>query len=215
MAFEDGTILRVSMKAVHGIDGDSQVNTFHYDAVDNLGGENTDGQKLADHFRDQVMPAMQVLYTPQWTIEPVIVMEERDPLNQFLPRREWQGGLQLVGTRTTAADLLPRAVCVVVTLRTASVGRRRTGRTFVGSSFDESDQSTGQWATGTGHWNSILAYMGAIPPSVPVGEGGATVTANWVIYSRTQRAQNLGNYTTPVTTWAPRTQVHWLRSRMS
>jgi hypothetical protein len=84
---------------------------------------------------------------------------------------------------------------------------------FIGSSFDESDQSDGAFLTGTGHWQTILNYAGAWPSVVPVNIPGEISTATLVVYSRTQRGQDLANYSTPVTAIVPQAKVHWLRTR--
>jgi hypothetical protein len=212
MAFENGTVFRVAVKATHKADGDQQVNTMHYDVVAGPAGE-MNGQAFADTIRDGVRSALVPLYTSAWSIDPVIVMEELDPQNPNAARQEWASGSVVDGTRITAAELLPRATCVVVTLRTDHIGRRHTGRFFVGSSFDESDQADGVWDTTSGHWTSLLGYIQSWPQSVTHGTGDFQSVAVWSIYSRTQRAELLDDYLSPVRSSQIRTRVHWLRSR--
>jgi hypothetical protein len=212
VAFENGTVLRVAVKAVHKASSDAQVNTVHYDNVQGPAGD-PNGQDLADHIRDVVLPPLRALYASTWSIEPVIVMEEQDPLDPLAAREEWVSGVPTDGTRVTAGELLPRATCVVARMKTNHIGRRHTGRMFIGSSFDESDQADGQWLTGTGHWTSILAYINSWPLSRTSGSGDFQAVSNMAVYSRTQRGDNLPDYVSHVVSFDPRTQVHWLRSR--
>jgi hypothetical protein len=122
-------------------------------------------------------------------------------------------GVAQQGTRITAGELLPRATCAVATLKTSHIGRRHTGRIFIGSSFDESDQTDGVWLTGTGHWTSLLGYVESWPQSHTEGSGDFQSIFVRSVYSRTQRAELLPDYITPVVSVITHTKVHWLRSR--
>jgi hypothetical protein len=99
----------------------------------------------------------------------------------------------------------------VVSLATTHIGKRYRGRTFLGGSVSEADQSAGVWQSGiTTLWN---AYMATIPLQPDIAFGPSASTATWVVYSRTQRAEGLNPYASPVVSKTLRTQFRWLRSR--
>jgi hypothetical protein len=208
MGFENGRLVRVVVKATKGTD--SQVNVFHYDVQNTVG----DGsmQDLADRFRDDVVPKFKILYDASWSIQPVVVEDEKDPQNPTDPRQAWVSGAATPGTSFAAGDLLPRAACVVVTLRTDHIGRRFTGRAFISGITNEAKQNAGIWDSS---WLGLVNdYVAAIPrnPDVfaaPDNDGNCF----WCVYSRTQRAQSLDPYASAITSTQTHDVVHWLRSR--
>jgi hypothetical protein len=213
MGFENGRLVRVAVRAVSNATGDQQVNTFHYDLVDSaIPGENPNTpQTLADTFRDVVIPTFRALYTSSWTVQPVVVAEERDPQNPLAARSEWVSGSALAGTKAAPTDLLPQACCAVAAVSTDHIGKRFRGRLFLGGSIGEIDQSAGVWQSGaTTLW---AAYMAAIPHQPDLATGVSLSVANWVIYSRTQRAADLDPYASIVQAATVRSKVRWLRSR--
>lgn len=213
MGFENGKLVRVAVRAVSNATGDQQVNTFHYDLIDSaIPGENPNTpQTLADLFRDNVIPSFRALYTSSWTIQPVVVAEERDPQNPLAARSEWVSGSALAGLKAAPTDLLPQACCAVAAVSTDHIGKRFRGRLFLGGSIGEIDQSAGVWQSGaTTLWT---AYMAAIPRQPDLATGVSLSVANWVIYSRTQRAADLDPYASIVQAATVRSKVRWLRSR--
>lgn len=213
VGFADGKLVRVVMRAVENASGDQQVNTFHYDLQDSPipGNAANDPQSLADFFRDNVMAPFKAMYISGWTIQPVIVAQEKDPLNPLVARSEWVSGSAGAGTRSAQTDYLPRAACAVATLSTDHIGRRFRGRVFLGGSVSEADQTGGVWQSGiTTLWN---AYLAAIPLQPDIATGTSGSTATWGVYSRTQRAQSENPYISPVVSKTLRTQFRWLRSR--
>lgn len=202
--------MRVTLEATAG--GDSQVNTFHYDLIDpSFPTRDNDPQTLADLFRDDVVPLWKTLYSSAWTIQPVVVTEEKDPQNPTAVRQQWTSGSAIAGTGTTAGDLLPPQCAVLVKLTTDQIGRRATGRMWLGGSVEEADQANGSWASG--YITGIESIIAAIPrqPDLALGLSGAS--ADWSVYSRTARAANVDPYAAPITGHATRTLVHTLRSR--
>jgi len=213
MGFENGKLVRVVMRAIDNATSDQQVNTFHYDFVDStIGGESPNsGQSLADFFRDNVMTPFKAMYISSWTIQPVIVAQEMDPQNKLAPRSEWVSGTAAAGTRSAQTDYLPRAACGVASLTTDHIGKRYRGRCFLGGSLSEADQTGGVWQSGiTSLWTT---YLNAIPHQPDVAAGLGQSVANWGIYSRTNRAQDVDPYISAVQSYAIRTQFRWLRSR--
>ena len=213
MGFENGKLVRVVMRAVENGTGDQQVNTFHYDLVDStIGGESPNSpQALADFFRDNVMAPFRAFYISSWTIQPVVVAQEKDPQNPLLARSEWVSGTAAAGTRSAQTDYLPKAACGVASLTTDHIGKRYRGRCFLGGSVSEADQSAGVWQSGiTTLWN---AYLAAIPRQPDIASGLGQSVANWVVYSRTNRAQDVDPYASSIQNATLRTQFRWLRSR--
>jgi hypothetical protein len=213
MGFENGKLVRVVVRAVENATGDQQVNTFHYDLEDSAvpGNAANDPQALADFFRDNVIAPFRAFYISSWSIQPVIVAQEKDPQNPNAARSEWVSGSVLAGTRAAQTDYLPKASTAVASLSTNHIGKRYRGRTFLGGSVSEADQSAGVWQSGiTTLWT---AYLNAIPKQPDIASGASASVANWVVYSRTNRAADIDPYASPVVSFTLRTQFRWLRSR--
>lgn len=213
MGFENGKLVRVVMRAVENGTGDQQVNTFHYDLVDSAipGEPANEPQSLADYFRDNVVSVFKAFYISSWTIQPVVVAQELDPQNPTAARSEWVSGTAGAGTRSAQTDYLPKAACGVVSLTTAHIGKRYRGRCFLGGSTSEADQSNGVWQSGISTlWN---AYIAAIPRAPDIATGVSTSTADWGVYSRTNRAADIDPYISKIVSTTLRTQFRWLRSR--
>jgi len=213
MGFENGRLVRVVVRALENATGDQQVNTYHYDLVDSAipGEPANDPQSLADFFRDNVLAPFKAMYTSSWSIQPIVVAEEIDPQDRLAPRSEWVSGTAAAGTKAAPTDLLPKACCGVCAVSTTHIGKRYRGRIFLGGSIGEIDQSAGVWQSGaTSLWNT---YVNAIPKTPDIATGVSTSTATWVIYSRTQRTEDLDPYASPVVGLSVRTKVRWLRSR--
>lgn len=211
MGFENGKLVRVVLQAV-GPNQAQQVNVLHYDLQDSsLAEPANDPQQLADTFRDAVVPPFRALYRPEWTIQPVIVEQEKDPQNPTAARQAWTSGTAVTGTRATTGDFMPQAVCGVATLKTDTIGRRHTGRIFLGGSIVEGDQAAGTWD------NALLtlwrAFLDAIPKQPDIATGTSDASANWCVYSRTNRAADIDPYASHIASYILRTNVHWLRSR--
>lgn len=203
--------MRVVMKAEHGSDGDTQVNVLHYDIHDtSFPFHDIDPQDLADRFRDDVMTPFAALYDDSWSIAPVEVQEELDPQHPTAPRSSWLSGSATPGTRGTSSEG-PRGACIVATLHTGSIGRRYTGRVFVGGSWRVTDYVNDTWQS------SALAladdYLSAIPLSPDLVEGESTASADWSVYSRTQRASDLDPYASHIASYQLRPAFRYLRTR--
>lgn len=210
MGFENGKLVRVSLRATRGTQ--QQVNTFHYDLKDFLANPANDPQSLADLFRDNVRPQWQAAYKSDWVIQPVEVVEEKDPLNPTAPRSAWSSGAPINGNRDAFAnDVTPSFQCAVVKLTTDHIGRRYTGRLFLGGSFLESDSDGDSW--NASELTRLEARIAAIPLQPDISTGVSDSTANWCVYSRTSRAQNIDPYAAHITGHNIRTLVHSLRSR--
>lgn len=209
MGFESGRLVRAVMKVTRA--SEQHVNTLHYDLTDVALEPENNPQLLADALRDALMPKYAALYDNTWTVQPVEVVEERDPLHPNDARQGWLSGSATPGVRSTASERLPSACCAVATLKTANVGRRARGRMFLSGTLTELDQNGGVWQ------GSILALwqalLNAIPLQPDIYTGTSLSHADWAVYSRTQRAADLDPYAPHVTGAVLRTGVHWLRSR--
>jgi len=213
MGFSNGKLVRVVMRAVLNATGDQQVNTFHYDLVDAipLGEADNDPQALADFFRDNVVPTFKALYTSSWSIQPVLVAQELDPLHPLDARSEWLSGTVVAGTKAAPTDLLPQACCAVAAVQTDHIGKRYRGRVFLGGSIGEIDQSAGTWQSGA--LTLWTAYLASIPHQPDIATGVSSASADWVVYSRTNRAVDQNPYASKVQATSIRSKVRWLRSR--
>jgi len=214
VGFENGKLVRVVLEATAG--ADSQINVFHYDLQggwDPLLSNGNNPQSLADTFRDDVRPGWAAFYSSAWTIQPVVVEDEIDPQDPTAARSSWSSGSAIAGTATPSSDLLPPQCAILAKITTDAIGRRHTGRLWLGGSRSEGEQAAGVWGstlvTGTG------TFLGTIPmqPDIQEGTGVGSDVANWCVYSRTQRAQNLDPYASHVTGYVVRSLVHTLRSR--
>jgi hypothetical protein len=85
---------------------------------------------------------------------------------------------------------------------------------FIGGSWDESDVSGNAFVTGTGHWDSVIAYVASIPRQPDLALGTSDAVCNWCVYSRTQRADNGPDYAPRITATSLKTSIHFLRRRM-
>lgn len=207
-----GKLVRVVCSATNDIVG-TEVNTLHYDLSDHDALGANDPQSLADFFRDNVTDKLRACFTNAWQIQPFVVMEEKDPLNPNAPRGEWQSGSPTLGTINPGTDPLPPSCCAVATLKTDFVGRRHTGRLFLPGDTHENDQNNGQWINVGGMLTVWQNYLDAIPRQPDISGPGSTSTCNWVVYSRTNRAQSEPTYVAHVKSVVLHTKVHWLRSR--
>lgn len=211
MGFENGRLLRAVTKVQRNADLIYNVNTLHYDLQDHLGATANDPQALADALSAALIPKLVLAYDNTWTVMPIEVTEELDPQNVDAARSSWVSGSPTPGTRTGATDRLPTAACGVATLRTEHVGRRHRGRLFLGGTLMEIDQVAGVWqATLLAIWQN---YLDAIPHQPDLATGPSTSTADWVVYSRTNRAADIDPYASKVTSPLLRSPVRWLRSR--
>lgn len=209
MGFENGHLVRVVLRATAG--DDQQVNTFHYDLDNSDPLVPNDPQELADTFRDDVRPGWAAFYSSAWSVQPVEVVDEFDPLNPTAPRQSWTSGAAIAGTATPSSDLLPPQCAVVVKLNTSHIGRRFRGRTWLGGSRSEGEQANGVW--GSTFVTGCGTFMGTIPMQPDISPPLSPSTARWCVYSRTQRAANLDPYASAVSSYTVRSLVHTIRSR--
>lgn len=211
MGFENGKMLRCVLKAQKG--QDVQVNIVHYDLDDGIAGEDNDPQTLADLLRDQVMIKQRLLYDATWTIQPVEITQEKDPLAPNAARQSWVSGTAITGSKSDPGSTArePRAMCVVATVMTEHIGRRHRGRKYVGGSWGEGEQTDGNWESTA--LTLVSNYLNSFPLQPDIATGTSDATAKLCVYSRTARALNQNPYASKVTAFVPRSPVHWLRSR--
>jgi len=216
VGFENGKLLRVTLRASFG--ALQMVNTLHYDLDDSgtWGGGANDVQDLADRFRDVVIPTYKALYEPTWTIDPVVIVQEKDPLNPTAARSSWTSGGSVVGTHELTTDRLNYAMTPVVKLSTPNIGRRFRGRMFVGGNWSEDNHGGNGVIAGTdaaGTRKLILDFVNSIPRQPDIAGGISEAEARWCVYSRTQRAADLDPYASRVTGMLLRTHFYWQRRR--
>lgn len=211
MGFANGRLVEVVLKATHDSDQDTQVNVLHYDLIDSTyPAHDNDPQQLADDFRDDVLGPFGALYDSSWTIEPVVVQEARDPQHPNDPRASWVSGTAAAGTRGTSSEG-PRAICMIATLLTGSIGKRYTGRMHIGGSWRVTDYVNDTWQSSA--LTLAETFLAAIPVQPDISTGVSPAGCNWCVYSRTQRAQHLDPYASHITSYLKRTSVRYLRTR--
>lgn len=199
--------MRATLSAVRGTE--EVVTTLHY-RMHTEGLSTPSPQSLADAIRDGALGPYRALFHSDWTINPVTVVDEIDPLAPNDPRSGWTAGPGGGGTKSSDADTLPTAVTTVVTLRSDKIGRRATGRMFVPGSIAEADVTGGVFV---GAWQLMVQALLDGIPHQPDVTGGGTGTANWCVYSRTARAEGQTLYAFDIQSTVIRPQMRWLRSR--
>lgn len=148
-----------------------------------------------------------------WDIQPIVVTEEKDPLNPSAPREQKSAGPGGAGTLALVALRLPIQACAVASLTTANVGRSFRGRFFAPPGLNEGDQNDGAWGVGGAYLVRVQNLLDDVPREPDIVSGLSTSTANWVVYSRTRRALDQDPYASKITGVQLHTEVHWLRSR--
>lgn len=212
--FDDGWLAKVTLEAKAG--AYQVVNTLHYDLAGNFLDDAPSLQSLADRLNGDLLGPYRALFGSQWTISPITVVQEKDPLNPDAVRQGRTAGSGAAGTRSLGAgEGMPSFCCRVYKLATNKIGRSFRGRLFIGGSILESDTINETFlAPAAGNFASLAdAFVNAIPLSPDLVFGPTTATAHWVVYSPTRRGRAQDDYATPVVTKVPRTLVHSLRSR--
>jgi hypothetical protein len=216
MAFESGWLARVTFRATRG--ADEVVNTLHYDNDDSSTVFSTSMQELADRLRDDLMDGYRFFFPTDWTIEPVVVTQEKDPQDPDAAREQVTAGPGGAGTGTWTAtgDQLPIEMCAMGSERTAKIGRSFRGRIFLPPGWVEGQLTTpGVWLDGATYFEHCEDWLGSIPlePDLVTGPSGAR--CRLCVYSRTRRARDQDPYAEAVTSITLANTVRWLRSRRS
>jgi hypothetical protein len=217
MGFVDGHLARAVFSAING--HNQVVNVIHYDMHDTSipGSAHTSLQSLADHLRDACMTPYKSLFPSNWVIQPIVVQDEIDPQHPGAVRNGAVSGAPANGLMDvpTSGNALPFELCAVATIHTGHIGRRFRGRMFLPPLFSD-DAITGQVVDGSKRL-SYQNFLDSIPkqPDVVEGVDPIDTVTNWSVYSRTNRAQGVDPYATPVTSYEVRPSVRFLRSRGS
>jgi len=209
MGFENGNVYAVVFRATKG-DRD-EVNVFHYDGNNHGDPQVNSGQSLADVVANDALSWFRGLYDNNWLCHPVLVTEVQDPQNPNAPRQQWIGGVDSAGLTTPSATPLASAAFVCVTVKTAHIGRRYTGRKFVGGAHSEASVNGNHWETA--QTSAVGSYVDALPREPDVAGPASLATCTLSVYSKTQRTANQDPYLSPVVAMVVRPEVHWLRRR--
>lgn len=210
MGFQSGHLARVVLRATNG--GNQIVNTLHYDLAGKGLSPGPGLQALANRFRDDVMTPWKACITPDWTIQPVEVIDEKDPLNPLDVRDQAVAGTAGPGTRLAppSSEVIPIQLCAMATVHTAHIGRSFRGRIFLPPLWSDAQIDAGVVAGAQlGNYNAFIAAI----PIAPDLSTWTDTTANLCVYSRTRRAANAGSYAEHATSITLDTTVRWLRSR--
>lgn len=214
MGFENGQLLRVTLRASWTTR--EVVNTLHYNIENTVGGGDSDPQDLADRIRDDVVPTWKTFFDSGWSIDPVVVTEEKDPQNPTAPRDQWTSGTTITGTGVPGTgDPLPYEMCALIQVKTAKIGRSFRGRLFCPPALRESDLGSRVWeaSAGSNYMSKVTALAAAIPKQPDVAMGWSSSTCKLCVFSRTRRQLDLDPYAEAVTQLVPTNGIHWLRSR--
>lgn len=211
MGFESGHIARVVLRATNG--ANEIVSTLHYDLTGNALDDAPSLQNLADRIRDALVPAWKACIIPSWTVQPVEVIDEKDPLHPDALRSAVASGTAAAGTRLAppSGEVLPIEACGMLTLRTDHIGRSFRGRMFLPPVW--SDASIDNGVLAGSQFTNYGAVRTAIPLAPDVVTGPSTATAHLCIYSRTRRARSASDYAAHVSSITLDNTVRWLRSR--
>lgn len=214
MGFENGKLAKAVFEARSG--NLQIVNVVHYDLVGNALDPAASLQALATRLTTDCMGPFKALFDLNWEIQPIVVTQEKDPLNPDAVRTGATGGAGGTGTRTgVSGDKLPLFCSRVVTLKTAKIGRSFRGRMFVSGAMFESDSLSNQWvAPSAGNFAFLAdAFVNSFPLAPDLTVGPSTDSAKWCVYSKTRRARDQDDYANAITTKVPRPDIHSLRSR--
>lgn len=211
MGFENGHIARVVLRAELG--SNSIVSVLHYDLEANLVEALPSLQALANRIRDAVIPAWRACIIPDWLVQPVEVIDERDPLHPDANRTSVTAGTPQAGTRLAppAGEVVPIQMCGMATLRTGRIGRSFRGRMFLPPVW--SDNSIDGGVLAGAQFVNYQGLVASIPLQPDLVTGAGAGTANLCVYSRTRRALNHDPYAQHVTAITLDNTVRWLRSR--
>ena len=211
MGFENGHLARVVLKAELG--SNSIVSVLHYDLVGTALEPTPTLQALANRIRDAVIPAWRACIIPDWLVQPVEVIDERDPLHPDANRTSVTAGTPQAGLRLTApsAEVVPIQMCGMATLRTGRIGRSFRGRMFMPPLWSDNSMSDG--VLSGAQFTNYQGLVASIPLEPDLVTGGGTGTANLCVYSRTRRALDHDPYAQHVTAITLDNTVRWLRSR--
>lgn len=153
------------------------------------------------------------MFENTWQIQPVVVTDEKDPLNPDNPRDQVSAGPGGAGTLATVPNRMPIQCCAVASLLTNNIGRSFRGRCFLPPGWSEGDQDNGVWATGSAYLIRAQAFLDDVPRNPDLSPGLSDSDTNLIVYSRTRRARDLDSYDSHVTDVVLHPEVHWLRSR--
>lgn len=211
MGFEDGHLVRVTLSAQKG--DDVIVNTLHYDLHDSTVDDSPTLQGLADRLADDLLGPYADLFPSDWIVQPVLVMDEKDPLAPLAVRNGASAGSADAGDipAIDADNKAPLEECVVAKLLTGHVGRRFRGRMFLPPIFEETATSNG--LLGLGKASVYQTFLDAIPREPDLVTGVGDGSAHWCVYSRTNRAADVDPYASAITEVVLGTRLRWLRSR--
>lgn len=217
MALDSGDILRVSFESTDA-SGRLFVNTLHY---------RIEGDSAFPTHEPEI-PSVLSKLSEHLTTEYRGCLDTGRTLNTIRGRTEvetWNGEVARVGEVTVGlAGLLshgdgtvPDPACGVIDLRSGVASRSGRGWIMVpGSRASTALSSLGKWAVGGTYVNAMNALAAVLDDKVQETFGGVNSWhATPVIYSRTRRKAALEPFYFPVASCLVRTDVHWLRRRVT
>lgn len=120
------------------------------------------------------------------------------------------------GTLAGADGVLPREVCLTLSLRSNHTSRRSQGRIEIPSPLNSGClDSSANWKTDTAYWTNIGTFADALLAGHDLGILGADGHLSTRVYSRRQHQEGKDPKTVDVDSYTRRPRPRWLRRRVS
>jgi hypothetical protein len=120
------------------------------------------------------------------------------------------------GTLAGADGVLPREICMTLSLRSNHTSRRAQGRIEVPSSLNSSNlDSSANWKTDSAYWNNTGTFADALLAGHDLGVLGVDGHLSTRVYSRRQHQEGKDPKTYDVDSYVRRPRPRWLRRRVS
>jgi hypothetical protein len=199
------------------------VNTLHVDDSQNVDPTVEQLEAIRNAVRDALLDTYVIMLAASSTLHQIRVSTEKDPLDPTDVSIGTLIALEQSGGGGTPSDFAPHELGVVLSLRTALLGRSFRGHMSVPPLSNAADIDGEQVSETSTYYGAVLGFRAALLTMVAGGSAWADVTANGepyegldprlIVYSRTRRARSFGDYSNDVTSIGFSRRLHWLRSR--
>lgn len=181
-------------------------NTICVVCADGGNPEQADMGEIINSVDTELTTLYKACLNAQWTLEELL-LRGVGPEDGNADSKQ----INAAGTLANGSGVLPREICMVLSLRTNYAKRSGHGRLFIPSPMYSSYLNTGdQWATGGAYWTAAAAFGAKLVAgwTLTYGVGGAQSAPMRInVWSRRHQENH------EVTSYVRRPQPHWLRSR--
>jgi hypothetical protein len=193
------------------------VNVFHV-LADTAGPGDTDFLAyLADAARDDLRSSYLIMLAASSTLHRLRISTEPDPTVPgdpvFGTERTWD----LAGGGGTPTEFAPHELGIVLSMRTAILGRSFRGHLFLPPLSNANDIDGEQVDPGSTYYGAALGWRDDLQTWVAPWSSGSPPPADTnprlVVYSRTRRQRAEFPFSNDVTSLGVTRRLHWLRSR--